>query len=346
MPRKRRDIPWLDQRDNGVFYAYWYDAEHRRTRSCSLHTQDAGEAQTAFAQFLLNGRAVYESGEDGLSVAVCIDKYIGEHVRVKCAAPLRQEQAAAHLKAFFEGTLISDIDVPMSRAYAAARRAGEIGGGRRRADKRGSDSTIRRELTVLVAAANHAVLWKRLARDGLPSVELPAETSQETPWYDLEEVERLFGAVDDYLRRFVRIAYWTAGRKASVQGLLKQQVDLTNGRIHLRKPGEAVTVKRRAIVPLYDAIRPDVEWLMTMAEDDRLFGSRDFYRPYKKLCKYAGLADKSHPHILRHSRATHLLQKGTSIYDVAKLLGDTVVTVQKTYGHHSSEYLAETTGEM
>jgi hypothetical protein len=28
------------------------------------------------------------------------------------------------------------------------------------------------------------------------------------------------------------------------------------------------------------------------------------------------------------------------IYDVAKLLGDTVATVEKVYGHHSPEYLA------
>jgi integrase len=41
------------------------------------------------------------------------------------------------------------------------------------------------------------------------------------------------------------------------------------------------------------------------------------------------------------SRATHLLQAGASIYDVAKLLGDTTATVERVYGHHSCESLGK-----
>src|SRR5690606_3816453 len=129
-----------------------------------------------------------------------------------CADVKRQEDAAKHLIEFFRGTLISEIDIPMSRDYADARRHGEIGGGKRRAVRNGSDSTIRRELNVLVAAANHAVRWKRLPADSLPQVELPRETSAETPWYSVAEIERLFGCGDEWLRAFIRLAYFTAGR--------------------------------------------------------------------------------------------------------------------------------------
>ena len=34
-----------------------------------------------------------------------------------------------------------------------------------------------------------------------------------------------------------------------------------------------------------------------------------------------------------------MLMDGESVYKVAKLLGDTVQTVERTYGHHSVEYL-------
>jgi integrase len=40
-----------------------------------------------------------------------------------------------------------------------------------------------------------------------------------------------------------------------------------------------------------------------------------------------------HPHRLRHSYATHLLDAGTPIHHVAELMGDTVGTVEGTYSH-------------
>jgi integrase len=41
----------------------------------------------------------------------------------------------------------------------------------------------------------------------------------------------------------------------------------------------------------------------------------------------------AHPHRLRHSYATHLLEDGVPIHHVAELLGDTVATVEGTYSH-------------
>lgn len=43
--------------------------------------------------------------------------------------------------------------------------------------------------------------------------------------------------------------------------------------------------------------------------------------------------DGAHPHRLRHTYATHLLEAGTPIHHVAELLGDSVETVESTYSH-------------
>jgi integrase len=40
-----------------------------------------------------------------------------------------------------------------------------------------------------------------------------------------------------------------------------------------------------------------------------------------------------HPHQLRHTYATHLLEQGVPIHHVAELLGDTVAVVESTYSH-------------
>ena len=75
-----------------------------------------------------------------------------------------------------------------------------------------------------------------------------------------------------------------------------------------------------------------------------LFGiPTDMYRPFRKHMESIGLAHKRNPHILRHTRASHLLQEGVSLFNVAKLLGDTVATVERVYGHFCPDYMAETT---
>lgn len=343
MPRKRSEAPWLDRRSNGYFYAYWYDAAVRRTRQLALDTKDPIEAKARFGQFLLEGPALYEAAAEGLTVAVCLDQYLREHTP-HVADPMRQHHAATHLSAFFRGTLVKDVDVPKCRAYVAARREGKVGGGQRRANRAGSNATIRRELGVLAAAANHAVKWKRMTRAELPVIEMPKVETEETPWYTLQELETLFLLAEGHLLRFIRIAYYTGARRRAVQDLTASQVDWNAGVIYLHDGG-VVTAKRKARVPLFKSIEEDLRWLVANGDGSSLFGGRDFYRPFRSLCETAGLADKSHPHILRHTRATHLLQKGKAPYDVAALLGDTVTTVLRTYGHHSPAHLKLAIGE-
>lgn len=334
-----REVPWLDT-IKGVYYVKWYDHDTRQTMRRSLRTSDANVAQREYAAFLNGGFKPRKKGEQ--TVADVLDDYLREHVRRECAAAFRQEVSAEHLKKFFPDKLIHEIDIPACRAYADARRRGQVSGCGYW--KRGvADATIRRELNVLSAAANHAIKWRRLPASDAPSVELPKAQAAEKHHYTEAEVEMLINAASGDLKEFIRITYYTGARRGSVETLETSQVDFVGKRIHLDKPGAKKTKKRRPIVPMFKAIEPGLKTLVAKAEDGWLFGKRaDFYKPYRELCELLGLENKAHPHLLRHSRATHLLQRGKGIYDVARLLGDTVDTVERVYGHHSPEYLAET----
>ena len=358
MPRKKRELPWLDTR-KGVYYANWYEAPQEveggktkgRTRALSLNTTDPVEARTAFAGFLQKGDSVYAENVAtfGLTVSRCLDDYEREHVNVKVTDKVRQLNAMVHLRSHFGNTFLKDLDIPASRAYADARRAGSIGGGKRHSGDRakGSDSTIRRELNVLVAAVAHARRWKRL--DGAdPSIELPRGAApDEALWLTRAEIAAVWAAADPATQDFITLAYWTAARRASIETLRTEQVNLTTMRLSLRKAGTAVTGKRKPLL----AIHPKCVEILTRRVDGAvggwLFGPTiDFYRPFRTACRAAGIDDKrAHPHVLRHSRATHLLQAGVSLWDVAKLLGDTVATVERVYGHHSPEHNDSVMGE-
>ncbi len=52
----------------------------------------------------------------------------------------------------------------------------------------------------------------------------------------------------------------------------------------------------------------------------------------------AGLSADVVPHVLRHTRATWLIQRGVDIWEVAGSLGMTVEQLEKTYGHHHPDF--------
>lgn len=349
MARPKKDVPWFERRegsDNGIFYAFWYDPEARQTRRLSLRTNDPVKAETRFANFLAEGAEIRNPRQEGLTVEQALDDYCKEHVDVRCADPKRQKDAAGHLKEFFGGRLLTEIDVPASRGYAVARSGGLIGGGTRRKDKTGSPATIRRELVTLMAAANHAKWMGRFTGD--IKLDLPPERrlgpDDEAPYYEIEELDRIFDAAaemggEDEI--FVRLLYYTGARRRSLENLDRSQVKWNARRLILQKPGKMTTKKRQPIVPILKVMEPWVEKLLETGGPNRLFANSDFYRHYVTICTDAGIDEaRRNPHTMRHTRATHLLQDGKSIYDVAKLLGDTVATVERVYGHHSADQLA------
>lgn len=347
MARPKRQAPWLERRDNGTFYAHWYNDQSRKVDRISLRTQDPDEAQARFADFLLNGREIRNARPKGeITVTRALDDYLAEHVEKNCASPRRQRAAIVHLKAFFGDRPLSSVDVPTSQHYALARAEGQIGGGSRRKDKRGSPATVRRELNVLVAAANHAIWMKRAT---LPvCVDLPPERrlgpDDEAPYYSREEIDAIFAEAEaegGEVEWFVKLLYWTGARKKSIEDLTRPQVRMREKRIILQQPGKITTKKRQPIVPILKVMEPVVADLLSAGGAKRLFKTADFYRPYSRICARLGIEDgRSHPHVMRHTRATHLLQDGKALFSVARLLGDTVATVERVYGHHSADHLA------
>lgn len=87
-------------------------------------------------------------------------------------------------------------------------------------------------------------------------------------------------------------------------------------------------------------------WLVTNTRRDRLT-KEQLWRHFAALVERAGMVPhRDTPlgvvfHTLRHTFASHLLMRGADILTVARLLGDTVETVDRTYAHLARSHTRE-----
>lgn len=260
-------------------------------------------------------------------VITLLTQYKDEH---EVVAWKRLKYAIQALSGYWVGKRVTDINIPSCRQYIAFRMDAGV-----------TLSTIARELSCLRAACNHALRWERI--DKVPSFEIPTDLPKREIWLFKDELKRLIDAADPTMKLFIRLAYGTGSRRAAIEQLQWDQLNFQRKTINLAKLGEKSTCKRRPTVPMGDLF-PILEQRFAKKENEWVLGSgRDLLYDFQKTLSKADLlsvgsingrpSGKVTPHVLRHSRATHLLEDGASIFAVSKLLGDTPTTVQRVYGH-------------
>jgi integrase len=170
--------------------------------------------------------------------------------------------------------------------------------------------------------------------DGRPGDD-PAHGAQP---FKAPELARLRDAAGPDLLIFLLLR-WTGMRGSDVVGLQWGEIDWESREIN------RLTLKRRkrVIVPIHqellfaleverDRRNPQVEdrLLLNPSTGKPLTRPR-LYERMLALGRRAGVLN-AHPHRFRDTYAVDLLTRGASPYDVAKLLGDTVETIEK---HHA-----------
>lgn len=170
------------------------------------------------------------------------------------------------------------------------------------------------------------------------------------------EVDRLLGSVEDNTvagqrdQAMLELLYSAGLRISELLDLNVDDVDLGQRSVRAKGKGSKTRVvpigrlAARAIEQWIEGgrlrVEPDGPQLFTNLRGQRL-SRQGGWKIITARAKKAGLAGRVHPHTLRHSFATHLVEGGADLRVVQELLGHASVNTTQVYTHTSEARLRE-----
>ena len=177
----------------------------------------------------------------------------------------------------------------------------------------------------------------------------------------LEEIEQLFAAIDHSKSEGVRnramleTMYSCGLRVSELTGLLMSNMYLDVGFVRVVGKGNKerlVPIGGEAVkhIKLYkDNVRVHLPVIKKGSEDVLFLNRRGgqlsrvmVFMILKDLVAKSGIRKNIHPHTLRHSFATHLVEAGADLRAVQEMLGHKSITTTEIYTHLDRSYLRQT----
>lgn len=349
--------------------AIWVIKHRGIEHSTGAGKDDLAGAQAALAHYLRSeSRPAFGQGDPAqVLIADILSEYGDKHSR-NTRRPEVIGLAIDKLVDFWGVRKVSAITPSACDDYVVWRTAQRDA----RAKRNGRNikaSTARRELVVLAAALQWCYEEKKLDRP-VP-VKLPPQAEPRERHLDRSEAARLLAGalgwdtkgkrhkarINRHLARFILIGIYTGTRHDAILKLQWRPnttggwVDLKAGVLYRRARDAIDKGKRRPPLPIPPRLalhlrhwrkltaRHVIEWQgKPIASQER--------RAWRRARQLARLGKEVTPHVLRHTCATWLLQRGVSTYDVAGVLGCGEDVVRRTYGHHAKDSLWAAVGSF
>jgi integrase len=313
-------------------------------KTISVGTEDLRVGQQKLADYMLRIRGIRVPKEHHeVSVTEILLRYGNHQKQAKRGAAERFKYSLRNLQPFWKSKTAAEVEPETLADYEQHRRqtAGAASG------------TIKRELTDLRSAINHAVATRTLKP--FPKISLLSGGDPRDRWLTNLEVEKLLrearkSSTNYNLVLFIVLGLWSGARKRALLDLKKSQIDFANRILDFNTPGELRTKKRKSRIPLSRSICTLLQERFSKVSDqtEYVFHQKtnsmlkvcDITKGFNAACVRAGLTDVT-PHTLRHTCATRMALRGVPLRTAAAYLNMTVTTLERVYTHHAPEHLRE-----
>ena len=219
-----------------------------------------------------------------------------------------------------------------------------------------SSTSLQRELSAIRSFFNF--LLKNQLTDNNPGqyIKAPKNTRKLPKTLDVDQIKSLLEAGANSTIEIRDLAmfelFYSSGiRLSELAQLNLTDIDLTDKSLMVRsgKGGKSrmLPIGSKAVAAINTWLEHRIksitstETALFISTRGTRLGQRSIELRLKQWCKKKGIAENIHPHMLRHSFATHLLESSQDLRAVQELLGHSNISTTQIYTHLDFQHLAD-----
>jgi len=274
-------------------------------------------------------------------------RYLGDERRLSPHTLSNYSRDLDAIVRFCDGAGISqwaDLSAQQVRAYAA------------QSHRRGlSGRSIQRSLSSLRSFCRFLIRKGQLGSNPAQDVRAPKSPRRLPHSLDVDRVHRLLdGNADNWLSQrdlaMMELMYSSGLRLAELVGLDLQHISLDSREARVLGKGNKTRIvpvghKAAEVLSAWLSIRAgycaDGESALFINRKGTRISPRSVQQRLRRWATKQGLSSRLHPHALRHSCATHVLESSGDLRAVQELLGHASLATTQVYTHLDFQRLAQ-----